>query len=220
MLDLLASDPASLSSIRDPADGWRVHVADSLSGLELITAARGAEPRIADVGSGAGFPGIVLATALPGARVDLIESVRRKCEFMRRALALAGIENAHVVCKRSEDWAKTPPPDGGREGYDVVTARAVGRLSTLAELASPLLRTGGALVAWKGRRNAGEEAELARAGEQLGMGRFEITPAPTQVGAANRNLYVIRKLATTPAGVPRRAGIAKKRPAGARPAPD
>ena len=123
MLDLLATDPASLSSIRDPADGWRVHVADSLSGLELITAASGARPRIADVGAGAGFPGIALAAALPGARVDLVESVRRKCEFMRHALSAAGFENARVVCERSEDWASTPAPEGGRESYDVVTAR-------------------------------------------------------------------------------------------------
>jgi len=217
VLDLLATDPTSLSSIRDPADAWRVHVADSLSGLELITQAAGDSPRLADVGAGAGFPGIVLATALSRARVELVESVRRKCEFMRRAVAAAGLENARVVCERSEDWAGSPPPAGGREDYDVVTARAVGRLSSLAELASPLLRTGGVLVAWKGRRNAEEEAELERGGERLAMRPVEIRPAGGYAGGAHRHLHVIRKVAATPAGLPRRAGIAKKRPFGARP---
>jgi 16S rRNA (guanine527-N7)-methyltransferase len=217
VLDLLASDPASLSSIRDPADGWRVHVADSLSGLELIKANYGAGPRIADIGAGAGFPGITLAAALPGATVDLIESVGRKCEFMRRALSASGLANAQVVCQRSEEWAKSPPPAGGREGYDLVTARAVGRLSTLAELAAPLLRSGGALLAWKGRRNADEEAELARAAAELAMRRAEVTPASALSGSPNRHLHLIRKVAPTPAGLPRRAGIAKKRPAGSRP---
>ena len=155
--------------------------------------------------------------ALPGAHVDLVESVRRKCEFMRRAVAVAELANARVVCERSEDWAKSPPPAGGREGYDVVTARAVGRLSTLAELASPLLRAGGILVAWKGRRNPEEEAELERASEELAMSPVEIRAAGTYAGSANRHLHLIRKVAPTPSGLPRRAGLAKKRPAGSRP---
>ena len=135
VLELLAADPASLSSVRRPADAWRVHVADSLSGLELV----GSPARRADVGAGAGFPGLVLAAALAETRVELIESVSRKCEFIERAVAAAGLENAAVVCERAETWAAEPPPSGGREAYDVVTARAVGRLATLAELASPLL---------------------------------------------------------------------------------
>ena len=218
MLDLLATDPASLSSIREPAEGWRMHVADSLSGLGLITAASGTKPRLADVGAGAGFPGIALAAALPGARVDLVESVRRKCEFMRRALSAAGLENARVVCERSEEWARSRPPAGGRESYDVVTARAVGRLSTVAELASPLLRSGGVLVAWKGRRNPDEEAELGRAEKQLAMSTVEVRSATALASPPNRHLHLIRKVAATPATLPRRPGIAKKRPAGARPA--
>ena len=160
VLRLLASDHRSLSSVRDPQQGRRTHVADSLTGLE-VEALRSAGS-ICDVGAGAGFPGLVLADELPEARVDLIESVTRKCEFMREAIAAAGFANARVIEARSEDWAAAPPPDGGRAAYDCVTARAVARLATLAELASPLLREGGVLVAWKGRRDEGEEAELAR----------------------------------------------------------
>ena len=132
VLALLAEERASVSSVVDER-AWRVHVVDSLTGLEIaeLREAR----RIADVGAGAGFPGLALAVALPGAQVDLIESVGRKCVFMTRAAEDAGIANAAVINARSEDWAG----GDGREAYDVVTARAVGRLSTLAELASPLL---------------------------------------------------------------------------------
>jgi 16S rRNA (guanine527-N7)-methyltransferase len=211
VLRLLAADPASVSSVRDPERAWQVHVADSLSGLELV----GHPPRIADLGSGAGFPGLVLAAALPGSAVDLIESVGRKCAFIGRAIETAELDNARAVCARAEIWAGEPDPGGGREAYDVVTARAVGRLSTLAELASPLLRDGGALVAWKGRRDAEEEAELERAAEALAIAVEEVRPATPYAGSKNRHLHLLRKTGPTPAGLPRRAGMAKKRPWGA-----
>ena len=98
--------------------------------------------RLADVGAGAGFPGLVLAAALPATRVDLIESVGRKAEFIERAIAAAGLANARALAIRSEEWARDPDPEGGREAYEVVTARAVGRLSTLAELAAAAPRPG------------------------------------------------------------------------------
>jgi 16S rRNA (guanine527-N7)-methyltransferase len=210
VLALLAADHASLSSVRKPADAWRVHVADSLSGLELV----GTPARIADVGAGAGFPGLVLAAALPETRVDLIESVARKCEFMRRAIAAADLGNAEVVNARSEDWAAMAPPSGGRGAYDIVTARAVARLSTLAELASPLLVEGGALVAWKGRRDPEEEAELARAAGRTAMEPETLQWVGPYAGSENRHLHLIRKTGETPPDLPRRPGVAKKRPFG------
>jgi 16S rRNA (guanine527-N7)-methyltransferase len=210
VLELLAADPASLSSVRDPERAWRVHVQDSLSGLELV----GRPERLADVGAGAGFPGLVLAAALPETRVDLLESVGRKCEFIERAIGVAGLENARALPLRSEQWALEPDPTGGREAYDVVTARAVGRLATLAELASPLLREGGVLVAWKGRRDPDEEAELARAAERVAMRLEEVRDAGELSGSPNRHLYRARKTGPTPPGLPRRPGIAKKRPFG------
>jgi 16S rRNA (guanine527-N7)-methyltransferase len=189
-----------------------VHIADSLAGLEFPDL-RGARA-IADLGAGAGFPGLPLAIALPQARVDLIESVLRKCDFMRRTIDAAAIANARVVCTRSEEWGADPPPDGGHEAYDVVAARAVGRLSTLAELASPLLRYGGALLAWKGRRDPDEEAEFARASARLAMEAEEVRWVGPYAGSRNRHLYLLRKLGATPTGLPRRPGMAKKRPFG------
>jgi 16S rRNA (guanine527-N7)-methyltransferase len=205
---LLGSAESAPSSVIDPEPAWRIHVADSLSGLgfdELRSAAR-----IADVGSGAGFPGLVLAAMLPNAHVDLIESNTRKAEFIARAARRGGIANAHAVNDRAEDWAS----GGGREGYDAVTARAVARLSTLAELASPLLGDGGALVAWKGRRDPGEEAELERGAPRLAMELADVRTADPYPGSKNRHLYLLRKAGPTPADLPRRAGMAKKRPRG------
>jgi 16S rRNA (guanine527-N7)-methyltransferase len=92
----------------------------------------------------------------------------------------------------------------------------VGRLSTVAELASPLLTEGGALVAWKGRRNADEEAELGRAAARLAMEVDEVRSVGPYAGSRHRHLHVLRKSGPTPDNLPRRPGMAKKRPLGGR----
>jgi 16S rRNA (guanine527-N7)-methyltransferase len=207
VLGLLAEERASVSSVVDQR-AWKVHVDDSLTGLEVPELA--AASRIADVGAGAGFPGLALAVALPQAQVDLIESIGRKCEFMRRAIAAAGIANATVLDTRSEDWASAE----GRDAYDVVTARAVGRLSTLAELASPLLKPNGVLIAWKGKRDEDEEQQLANAAESLAMRPEQILDVGDRAGSKHRHLHIVRKTGPTPTNLPRRPGIAKKRPKG------
>lgn len=207
VLALLGEERASVSSVVDQR-AWQVHVVDSLTGLEVpeLKEAR----RIADVGAGAGFPGLVLAVALPGAQVDLVESVGRKCDFMRQAIGAAGIPNATVLNTRSEDLAA----GDSREAYDAVTARAVGRLSTLAELACPLLKPNGVLVAWKGKRDSAEDQQLANAAEALAMSAEQILDVGNRAGSEHRHLHVIRKSGPTPDNLPRNPGIAKKRPKG------
>jgi 16S rRNA (guanine527-N7)-methyltransferase len=207
VLALLAEERASVSSVVDRR-AWKVHVEDSLTGLEVPELR--AASRIADVGAGAGFPGLVLAVALPESRVDLIESVGRKCEFMERAIAAAGIANATVVNLRSEEWAA----GDGREAYDLVSARAVARLSTLAELASPLLEPNGHLVAWKGKRDEDEESQLSRAAESLAMAPRRILDVGGRAGSEHRHLHILEKIGPTPPNLPRRPGMAKKRPKG------
>jgi 16S rRNA (guanine527-N7)-methyltransferase len=207
VLDLLAEERASVSSVVDER-AWQVHVADSLTGLEVRELREAG--RIADIGAGAGFPGLVLGVALPDAQIDLIESVGRKCEFMRRAAEAAEIPNTSVLNARSEDVAVAD----GREAYDAVTARAVGRLSTLAELASPLLKPNGVLVAWKGKRDPEEEEQLDNASEALAMAAEAVLDVGDRAGSQHRHLHVIRKTGPTPPNLPRKPGIAKKRPKG------
>jgi 16S rRNA (guanine527-N7)-methyltransferase len=207
LLEMLAqpSAPISVSSARAARD---VHIADSLSGLEVAPLA--AADRVADLGSGAGLPGLVLAACLPDAHIDLIESLGRKCAFLREAAKRMALANADVVCDRSEDWASSQ----GRESYDAVTARAVGSLATLAELASPLLREGGVLVAWKGARTAAEESAALRAAPRLAMEPVEIRTVRPYAGSRDRHIHLLRKNGPTPNGLPRRPGMAAKRPFG------
>jgi 16S rRNA (guanine527-N7)-methyltransferase len=211
LLEALAKEPDPHTTVSEPDAAAEVHVADSLSGLEVEKVRRAR--RIADVGSGAGFPGLALAVALPDVRVDLIESVGRKTAVATRLIQAADVTNARAVTARAEEWAGLPPAlGGGREAYDAVIARAVAPLAVLVEYAAPLLRVGGVFVAWKGARDAAEEEGGARAAERLRLaakGVERVVPFP---GAAHRHLHVFEKVGATPDGFPRRAGMARKRP--------
>ena len=207
LLAALERDEHAPTTVRERARALDVHLADSLVALDLDLLRD--ERDIVDLGAGAGFPGLALAVALPGARVHLVESQRRKCEFIERTAAAAGIENADVICARAEDWA-----DGGARN-DVVLARALAAQPIVLEYAAPLLRLGGALVDWRGRRDEQEEEAAALAAAELGLGLSEIRHVEPFAGARDRHLHVWRKTSETPDRFPRRAGIARKRPLGA-----
>jgi 16S rRNA (guanine527-N7)-methyltransferase len=204
-LELLATDPLAPSAVTGAA-AVDVHVADSLSALALEPVAQALE--IADLGSGAGFPGLALAVALPNARVALVESNARRCEFLARLCGAAGAENARVVHARAEQW-----PDGlGR--HDLVSARALAPLGVVCEYAAPLLAVGGALVAWKGAISAAESAAAAQAATQLGLRAGEVVRTEPYAGSVAHHLHLYRKVAQTPPGYPRRPGVARRRPIG------
>jgi 16S rRNA (guanine527-N7)-methyltransferase len=200
LLELLA-EPQAPTSVHDPARAVDVHIADSLAGLAVpeLRAARW----IADVGAGAGLPGLVLATALPSARVSLVESASRKCAFLERAVAEMGLSNAEVVCARAEEWSAE---------CDAICSRALAALPVLCEYAAPLLADGGTLVAWKGAVDPAEEADGLAAAARLGLERAEVRAVVPFPGSERRTLHMFRKVGPTPAGYPRRAGMAVKRP--------
>jgi 16S rRNA (guanine527-N7)-methyltransferase len=207
VLEMLEADEHAPTAVRTAEQAVRTHIADSLVALEL-DAVRKAE-RIADLGSGAGFPGLALAVALPAAEVSLIESQRRKCEFLERLRAAAGVENAEVVCSRAEEWQE------GALRFDVVVARALAPQPVVLEYAAPLLRLGGTLVDWRGRREQTAEAAAERAAALLGFELAEIRRVVPFEGATDRHLHVFVKTGETPPRFPRRVGIARKRPLGA-----
>jgi 16S rRNA (guanine527-N7)-methyltransferase len=211
LLGVLARDAAAPTAVAAPPAAVDVHLADSLSVLD-IQGFRSLS-NVVDIGSGAGFPGIVLAIAMPETRIDLLESTRRKCEFLERLIEKLGLENAGVVCSRAEQWAESD----GRERYAGAVVRAVGPLATLIEYAAPLLRVDGLLVAWKGRRDSDEERRAAEAAEMLGMRPSAVVRVKPFAGSESRHLHSFEKLAPTPAGYPRRPGMAKKRPLGSGP---
>ena len=202
------ADPAAPTSVHGRKRARNVHIADSLTALEVPGVAEA--ERIADLGAGAGLPGLVLAIALPDAEVALVESVGKKCAWMEATVEGLGLTNARVVCTRVEEW------DEGRGAYDVVTARALGSLAVVCEYAAPLLREGGLLVAWKGAVDEVEDADALAAVEALGLERDAVLPVQPYAGSERRTLHVFRKVAPTPERYPRRAGMAAKRPLTAR----
>jgi 16S rRNA (guanine527-N7)-methyltransferase len=208
LLEGLEAEDDPHTTVSDPARALDVHLADSLSGLQ-VPALAGADT-VADVGAGAGFPGLALAVARPHARVDLVESAGRKCAVIRRLADRAGVANARVLHARAEELAAGE----GAGSYQAVTARAVASLGVLAEYAAPLLEPGGVLVAWKGRRDPAEEHAGAVAYAQLGLEAGEVLHPRPYAGARDHHLHVVHKVAVTPARFPRRPGQARKRPLG------
>jgi 16S rRNA (guanine527-N7)-methyltransferase len=202
----LEEDEHAPTTVRDARDAVHAHLADSLVGLD-VDEIRSAYA-IADLGSGAGFPGTALAVALPGARLSLVESQRRKCEFLRGLCARAAIANATVVCARVEEW------EDGRGANDAVVARALAPQPVVLEYAAPLLRLGGTLVDWRGRRNEQEERAALEAAGELGLQLREIRHVQPFAAARDRHVHVFTKTAESPARFPRRAGMARKRPLG------
>jgi 16S rRNA (guanine527-N7)-methyltransferase len=204
LLACLETDEQAPTTVRESPRAVDVHLADSLVALELGFVCEAV--RIADVGAGAGFPGLPLAIALPSSEVKLVESQARKCAFVERTVAAAGIENAEAVCARVEEWQE------GIGAQDVVLARAVGPQPVVLEYAAPLLRAGGALVDWRGQRNQEEEHAAVEAAALLGLERESIRRVEPFDGVRDHHLHVYLKLRETPDRFPRRVGVARKKP--------
>lgn len=202
LLDQMSVQPQNLTSVYAIDEGVRVHLADSL--VAVVAKEISGAHTLCDIGSGAGFPGLALARLLPDCRVTLIESEGRKAQWLERASVLS--PNVQVVNDRSEHVARQR-----REEWDVVTARAVAPLPALLELAAPLCRVGGHLVAWRGRLSADEDSRAGRAGAQVGFRLVESRPVKPFEGA-QRRLDVWRKDDLCPNKFPRRPGMAVKRP--------
>ncbi|HBT19799.1 MAG TPA: 16S rRNA (guanine(527)-N(7))-methyltransferase RsmG [Peptococcaceae bacterium] len=182
------------------------HFLDSLGGINLIKVEKG---KLADVGSGAGFPGMVLAVCLPNINVTLIESVHKKgrfLEFLKKELAL---KNVSVKVERAEDLGKEPDY---REKFDYVTIRAVSRLNVIVEYALPLLKIGGFFFAYKGPKVYQEIKDAENALRALGGMMVEVYEYKLPYTGEWRSIAVIEKLRACPDKYPRRTGIPQKRP--------
>lgn len=196
------------TAVKSAKEARDIHVADSLAGIE-VAAIQDAKS-IIDIGSGAGFPGLVLAVALPDAQVTLLDSVRKKMEAAARFAKELELENVECLWGRAEEIAEAGSPH--REAYDVVTARALAQLGVLLEYSAPLLRESGHLVAWKGSPEPAELAAADATGAILGFSPGELTATKPFKRSRARHFYVAQKTAPTDARFPRRAGVALKRP--------
>jgi 16S rRNA (guanine527-N7)-methyltransferase len=204
----------NLTAIRGEEEAAHKHYLDSLLLLylleEAVQEARQAGQTLyaADIGSGAGFPGLVLALACPKSEWLLLEAGGKKCGFLRLCLAELNIKNASALALRAEEAGQTAE---WRGQFSLVTARAVAALPVLLEYALPLLKVGGTFLAAKGPALPAEETAAAQAlavlgAEPLGQHRF------TLPGGEQRIVARYRKLRETPAKYPRRPGMPEKRP--------
>jgi 16S rRNA (guanine527-N7)-methyltransferase len=205
---LLAWTPAiNLTAIRDPVDVARLHVVDSLTAVPLVQASGGAFPRLLDLGSGGGYPGVPLAVALD-AEALLVDSVAKKARFLETVMDALALDRVRVAAARAEALGRDL---AHREAWPLVTARAVAPLAELVELAFPLLEPGGRLVAWKRGDLGGELAPARRATRNLGGGSLE-THAAGLAELPDHRLVVVTKSGTTPDGWPRDPAARRRRP--------
>lgn len=207
----------NLTRMTSPQQIRTRHFLDSLAGLGILDelSKQLRRPlRMLDIGSGAGFPGLVLAIVRPECTVILLEATEKKVQFQKKVCQALNLENVQVIGGRAEDTARQTLY---RERFDAVTARALASLPVLSELALGFLREQGLALFWKGLDIAAETAAAKGAVKQMG-GRIEkivayMLPDETE-GPIDFSLVVCRKIHPTPKKYPRVFGMIKKEPLG------
>lgn len=199
----------NLTAITAPETAAEKHYLDCLIAGDKAAAYLPKEGKVADIGSGGGFPGLVMAAAQPKNSFLLIESSHKKAAFLEECAIAMGLADLEVLPSRVEEAGQNP---GFRGGFDLVIARAVAELAVLAEYALPLLRPGGLFFAMKGPEPQEESASAAHALARLG-GMAE-APVFYELPFCHerRSLIIVRKIAPTPDKYPRRPGVPAKRP--------
>ena len=182
-----------------------MHIQDSLAIINYLNIA---EQTIIDIGSGAGFPGLILAIYCPEASFTLVESDKKKSAFLSRVIQEIGLKNTNVINRRVEELGQD---SNFRERFDICTARAVAPTQVLLEYGIPLLKTGGWLALWKGI-NYATEIETARHALTVLQSEVEEVFQYNLMGERDRAMVLIKKNQSTPARYPRRVGIPAKRP--------
>ena len=192
----------NLTAITESSAFAELHLLDSLSLIPLAGLSSGT---VVDVGTGAGFPGVPLAIALPEARVTLLDSLGKRIEFLRETCGALGLENTRCVHARAEEF-------GEREQFDWAVSRAVAPLPMLCELSLPLVRVGGRFLAMKSSHSQEELDEAGRAISILG-GRVDwVKDYPIPGAEIQHRLICIEKTTPTPRKYPRRFSQLKKQP--------
>jgi 16S rRNA (guanine527-N7)-methyltransferase len=193
----------NLTAITDLEEIKAKHIKDSFQIANLINE----NQKVIDIGSGAGFPGIVVGIARPDLRVTLLDSRQKKVSFLEDVIQGLALSNMSAVAARVEDYGASH-----RNEFDYVVARAMARLDVLVEYAMPLLRKNGYLLSMKSEKTQEEIQIASRALKELNA---EIVDRKEyEIEGKKREVLVIQKVKDTPEKFPRRAGMALKRPLG------
>lgn len=202
----------NLTAITDYEQVQIRHFLDSLSCIlaqELRLALGRPEPRIIDVGTGAGFPGVPLKLVCPAARLTLLEATGKKGTFLEHLVHRLALGGVTVINGRAEDVAHDL---SHRQQYDVALARALADLPVVVEYTLPFCKVGGWVIAQKGKAGAAEAWNAQRAITLLGGELRRVIPVELSGLPEDRSLVVIEKVSPTPEAYPRRPGIPAKRP--------
>ena len=194
----------NLTTILEEKDMLYKHFLDSAMGMDLFSQ----NAKVAEIGSGAGFPSIVLKILRPDLSFDLFESVGKKCEFLQAVVDKFNFQKMNIYNIRAEDAAKDK---NFRERYDFATARAVARMNTLCEYCMPFVKVKGAFIAYKSGDTA-EIDEAENAYKVLGGKKKAVYPYALPEGYGERVLAVIEKTKPTPPRYPRGQGKERKQP--------
>jgi 16S rRNA (guanine527-N7)-methyltransferase len=202
----------NLTRITESQEFWEKHLWDSLRGIVLeqkfiSSLEEGAS--VIDIGTGAGFPGIPVAIALPNSTMTLLDSTRKKITFIDKILSELALNNAKTLVARVEEIGQQTQH---RQSYDLALIRAVGTASACAEYALPLLKQGGLAVIYRGNWTQEETTVLENAVKQLGGSIEAIAQFTTPLSQSIRHCLYLRKIAATPANFPRAVGLPTQKP--------
>jgi 16S rRNA (guanine527-N7)-methyltransferase len=210
--DLLATyDLANIVGTKDREQIILEHLTDSLSCL--LDGCIGPGDYVVDVGTGGGLPGVPLSVTSPEIKMSLLESSEKKVRFLEYASLKLNLGNVEILHGRAEDVGRKPQY---RENFDLATARALAPLPVILEYCAPLVGTGGAILAMKGRLPEEELTQGIEASRQLGVELRKVLKVDyiAQLPQKERRLVIFNKLYETSDRFPRRVGLAKKRPLG------
>ncbi|MFE4712405.1 16S rRNA (guanine(527)-N(7))-methyltransferase RsmG [Paenibacillus sp. NPDC056722] len=201
------NEKMNLTGITERDQVYMKHFYDSISlAFYLNLEERGS---LADIGSGAGFPGIPLKICFPHLKLTIVDSLSKRIKFLQHICDTLQLEGVQLIHGRAEDIARQ---GAHRDAYDVVTARAVARMALLNEFCLPFVKKGGVFAAMKGSDPAEELTEAKYSLKELRGQLMKVEPFKLPVEESARHIILVSKTATTPAKYPRKAGIPAKTP--------
>ncbi|MGI2328445.1 16S rRNA (guanine(527)-N(7))-methyltransferase RsmG [Planococcus sp. YIM B11945] len=200
------NEKMNLTAITDGPSVYLKHFYDSITAAFYLDFTQ--PLKVCDVGAGAGFPSIPLKICFPHIHVTIVDSLNKRIQFLTHLSEKLQLENVQFVHARAEDFGQSEH----RASYDLVTARAVARLSVLAELCVPLVKNGGLFAAMKAASAADELQDAENALQKLGVKKESVHAFTLPVEESERYIQVFRKFKETPKKYPRKPGIPNKTP--------